>query len=222
MRRSILLALLAASACSPPPLPAAPDLAPARLTAHLARIEPAATRSDTVRAASYAAEVLAQAGLQPAWAGSFLVEPAVKAPYVLGYVPGRDPRRAGELVLLSARLNDPAAAAAVLEVARVLAVSARSTLAPGRTVGVLLWTAEGPEPFLASPPWALDGVHAVLVVAEDPRWTAAERDRWAARGIAAAPVTSDAVQPASAAPYREAAVLGLAEAVLDAALTAAD
>jgi hypothetical protein len=188
--------LAACGGTAPPP---AGELSTGAVASHLSRLVGAVAPGDSLAAARrtlYAADRLRQSGLQPAFPPSFLlaqgaapegVNPA--AAHVLGYVAGRNPRYAPELVLLTADLDSPAGAA-LLETARRLAADARDAIRPEATVGVLLLGPPhtglaGVESFLRRPPWALEGISRVLVVASDTARARVEVERWAGEGLVA-------------------------------------
>jgi hypothetical protein len=175
------LAVAAFAACARPRPGVGESLGTGRLAAHLARLDLSPEGPDAERRLAYAAEQLAAARLQPALHGSFVVPSGSEAAYVLGYLAGRDPNISAELVLLVG--TDGPGAAAVLEAARLLAQDARTTLTPERTVGVAVWGPRGAAAFLAHPPWALDRVARVLLVAEDSLRAAPGREAWDRHGV---------------------------------------
>lgn len=108
--------------------------------------------------------------------------------HVMGYVPGRNPSYAEQLVVLAADL-DRAGAAVVLETARRLALEALDTQVPERTVLVTLWGPPrtgsiGVADLLAHPTWATDGIAHVTLVVSDPSEVAGGEAALAAQGIA--------------------------------------
>ena len=131
----------------------------------------------------------------------------VGAPVVAGFVPGRVPGRASELVVVAASLDDPAAAAEALEAARVLVDLSLVRTVPERTVEVALWSGldvgGGVEAVLRSPVWPRDAVAAVLVVGDRPAPPAR------VGGVAVTAVAAD--RPALAARIVEAALALAAE-----------
>ncbi|MDT0630553.1 hypothetical protein RQM47_13870 [Rubrivirga sp. S365] len=162
-----LAACLVAAGCAGsesavrPPSTVAPDSAAvAALRDSIAAApSPAARRAVAVRA-------LRAAGVTPL-AGD-LFETGVGAPLVGGFVPGRVPSRASELVVVAANLSE-AAAADVLEAARVLVALSLVEVVPERTVRVALWPGtysarEGVSLTLRSPLWPRPAVAAVVVV----------------------------------------------------------
>lgn len=135
----------------------------------------AAPATDSVaaaRRAQYAAQRMREDGLMPPFPSSFLLtgEDERRA-HVLGYVPGRDPSHASQLVLVAADL-ETILAAAVLETARRLAREALDTQVPERTVLAALWGtpragSAGLRDFFDHPTWALEGIERVLFVTSD-------------------------------------------------------
>ena len=110
---------------------------------------------------------LARAGATPladGGRGARWTAPDGGSPDVLAaaFVPGRDPLARSELVVLSADLDGPAAAA-VLEAVRVLVERSTWRTAPERSVEVVLWRGAPPDPARA-PLWTRANVRAVLVV----------------------------------------------------------
>ena len=178
------------------------------LRSHLAALaRPVAPDSAQVaQRARYAAGRMRAAGLMPVLDGSFflasdgsstgpLLAPARH--HVLGYVAGRHPSHADELVLVAADLGETGAAA--LEAARVLADEARTAQELERSVLIALWapprTGElGLADYLAHPTWALENVHRVLLVSADTSAARESRQVLTVRGIASEVVT---VQDAS-------------------------
>lgn len=134
-------------------------------SAAAARVDSAAA----ARQAGYAARQMRAAGLMPVQASSFFLRPGARD--VLGYVPGRHPSHADTLVVVVADLEG-AAAAAVLETARRLALEALDTQVPNRSLLFALWDPardqrSGLSGYLAHPTWGLDRVaRVVLVTAE--------------------------------------------------------
>ncbi len=189
------------------------------LRSHLRVLAEPVIAADSARAAErarYAAGRMRSAGLMPVLESSFLLrqdgsstgpllDPA--RVHVLGYVAGRHPSYADELVLVAADLDGTGAAAA-LEAARVLAEEARTTQVPERTVLVALWGpprtgAFGLADYLAHPTWALDGVRRVLLVSADTAATNEGRRMLAARGIEAEALALGDRTVAEAAPEVE-------------------
>jgi len=176
-------------------------LSPSAVATHLGRLAPPADSAAAARRTLHAADHLRRAGLQPALPPSFLLahpgaasgdgraEPDPAAAHVLGYVAGRNPTYADELVLVVAALEGPAGAA-VLEAARLLAADARDAIRPEATVGILLLGppragVPGAEDYLRRPTWALERITRVLVVVDDPAQGEVETARWAAAGLPA-------------------------------------
>ncbi|MEM1041155.1 MAG: hypothetical protein AAGI91_00855 [Bacteroidota bacterium] len=151
--------------------------------------------------ARYAAGRMRAIGMMPVLDGSFLLRasgatgpvPDPSQAHVLGYIAGRHPSYADELVLVAASLES-AEGSAVLEAARVLTEEARFTQTPERSVLVALWSpsrpeAAGLEDYLARPTWTLGRTHRVLVVAADTAAARASRDLLSDRGVASERVT---------------------------------
>lgn len=144
-----------------PPGASVPESAAVRALADslAAAPSPAARRAVAVRA-------LRRAGVTPLAGGLFTV--GVRAPLVGGFVPGRLPGRASELVVVGASLDRPAAAD-VLEVARVLVDLSLVQTRPERTVQVALWSGEdreGLEAAVRAPLWPREAVVAAVVVGD--------------------------------------------------------
>jgi hypothetical protein len=207
----LFLGLLLVSGCSPAPT-ADTELSTSGLARHLNRLAVDTTPADTLaaaRRAQHAAVSLAEAGLQPAIHPSFLVtqrgtpHPAGVLPdparsHVLGYVPGRNPRYAAELVLVTADI-DRLAAAALLEVARLLAAEARTHIVPDATVGFLLFApphtdVAGVNDFLSRPTWSLAAIHRVIHVTTRSEEAPALASAWARAGIPMEVVTPIAIE----------------------------
>ena len=180
------------------------------IRAHLRQLTEPVAAADSARAARrvlYAARRMEVAGLMPARDPSFLLAMgkegrspsliAVSDPaqsHVLGYVTGRHPSYYDELVLVVADLDRPAAAAA-LEVARVLAEQARDTQVPERTVLFALWAPPrtgifGLQDYLAHPTWGLDSVTRVLLVTADTAAVAESKRLLTERGLLPEVVTT--------------------------------
>ena len=177
------IGLLVVAGCSNSENVVRPDpyaLSERNLRTMAARIaEPAADSTAEARRAQYAARQMREAGLMPAFASSFFEffdadgggpEDPARA-HILGYVPGRNPRYAGDLVIAAANLDSPGAAA-VLETARRLALEALDTQVPERTLLVALWGpprtgSVGVADFLDHPIWALEGIQRVVLLTAD-------------------------------------------------------
>ena len=183
-----------------PPGAVAPDAA---VSAALADSLAAAPSGAARRAV--AARALRAGGVTPLAGGLFAY--GVGAPLVGGFVPGRTPGRASELVVVAASLDGPAAAD-VLDAARVLVELSLVRTVPERTVQVVFWSAPlddrtGPEAALRSPLWPRAAVAAVVAVGDG----AAFPD-----SLAGAPVTAvPADRPALAARVVDAALALAAE-----------
>ena len=171
-----------------PPASVGPDSLGVRvLRDSLARAPSAAARR------AVAVRALRAAGVTPLAGDLFTT--GVRAPLVGGFVPGRVPGRASELVVVGASL-DAASAADVVEAARALVDLSLVQTTPERTVQVVLWTGalETPEALalaLRSPLWPRDGLAAAVVVGD----AAALPD--SVGGVAVAAVPAD--RPALAA-----------------------
>jgi hypothetical protein len=137
------------------------------------------------------------------------VEVSAAAVNVLGYVPGRDPHLASELVLVAAAMDGrgtvagssmpdtseyAVGAAAILEAARVLAGLAGSGQGPDRTVLFALFAGSrqddsGARAWLANPTWPADATREVVLVgASDP-------GPFSGRSYPVRAIGSDAVAP---------------------------
>ena len=114
-----------------------------------------------------AARALRRAGVTPLAGGRFTV--GVGAPLVGGFVPGRVPGRAAELVVVAASLDGPGAADAV-EAVRVLVDLSLAGTVPERTVQVVLWTGSaggaGLRTAVSAPLWSREAVVAAVVVGD--------------------------------------------------------
>ena len=167
VRAAALAAVFAVSGCLPsgsvvaPPESIRPD--PAEIAALRdslgAAPSPAARRAVAVRA-------LRAAGVTPL-AGDLFTR-GVRAPLVGGFVPGRAPSKAAELVVVGASLDDPGAADVLGAVRALVALSLVQT-APERTVQVVFWSAplgpaDGLEAALRSPLWPRDAVASAVVL----------------------------------------------------------
>ena len=129
----------------------------------------AAAPSSAARRA-VAVRALRAAGVTPLAGEQFTR--GVRAPLVGGFVPGRVPGRAAELIVVAADLDDPAASE-VLEAARALVALSLVQTTPERAVQVVFWSAPlGPADGLAaalrSPLWPRDAVHAAVVLGSAP------------------------------------------------------
>ena len=152
--------------------------------------EPVVDSAAVAERSAFAARRMQTAGLMPAFASSFRVEAGggldSRGEHVLGYVPGRHPSHADTLVIVAAALEG-AAAAAVLETARRLALEALDDVVPERTLLVALWNpsrppAQGVADFLARPTWGLDRVVRAVVLGDG---AAESAGLFEARGIPA-------------------------------------
>ena len=126
----------------------------------------------------------------------------VRVPVVGGFVPGRVPSRAGELVVVAAGLDGPAAAD-VVDAARVLVDLSLVGTVPERTVGLVLWTGPsgaGLRTAVRAPLWPRDAVAAAVVVGEGLPAT-----------VGGVPVTAVPPGPGLAARVVEAALARAAE-----------
>ena len=179
MRTCALLVLLAVAGCagSEPATSVGPDAQPsaralAALADTLATAPSTADRVGVVERAFVRAGVtpLSDFGMAPAPSPRFRMP--LGGPAVAGFVPGRDPRVRGELVLVGTRLEGPAVGA-VLEAARVLVERSQWVTAPGRTVEVVFWSGvrsdrEGARQALGAALWPRDRIRGVVVVGAEP------------------------------------------------------
>lgn len=210
---SLVLFLLAVAGCGSSGETVAPDpyaLSERRLNSSYERLTaPALDSLSAARRTRFAARRMEEAGLMPALASGFAVsfatergsEPNPTRAHVLGYVPGRDPSFYGELVVVTANLDAPGAAA-VLETARRLALEALDTQVPRRSVLFALWTPPhtseaGLSDYLAHPTWALDGIEHAIVVAADSLAAAPSLDMLREQGVGASALVSPAVPATS-------------------------
>ena len=154
---------------------------------HLDRVSaPAADSAAAVRRAGYAARQMRAAGLMPVRASSFFLRSGGLD--VLGYVPGRHPGHADTLIVVAADLEG-AAAAAVLETARRLALEALDTQVPNRSLLFALWDPargerSGLAGYLAHPTWGLDRVARVVLVTAEAAGAERDQELLGAHGIA--------------------------------------
>lgn len=125
--------------------------------------------------------------------GSFLLShpdgSGASAAHVAGFLAGRDPNHASELVLVVADL-DRSEAAAVAEVIRRLGVESRSAIVPRQTVGVALLGEPRTGPVgmadvFRRPLWAREGIDRVVLPMVDTTGSAARLALWEAAGIPA-------------------------------------
>ncbi len=128
--------------------------------------------------------------------------------HALGYIAGRHPSYADQLVLVAAQ-RDGAEGAAALEAVRILMEGARFTQVPERSVLVALWAsssseASGLRDYLARPTWALEKVQRVLLVSADTAAIRGSRQMLDARGIASEVVTIPPDSLAESLPSRDA------------------
>ena len=149
------------------------------LRSHLRALAEPPVAADSAQAASrarYAAGRMRDSGLMPVLESRFLTPAGRRGlvldpsqAHVLGYIAGRHPSYADDLVLVAAQ-RDGVGGAAALEAARILAVEARYTQVPGRSVLVALWAANpglGLRDYLANPTWATERIHRALLVSSD-------------------------------------------------------
>lgn len=157
----------------------------------------AASPSGHEQAARYAAARMREYRLQPAgedtYELAYLSSASRRSPaggasekIVAGYVAGKHPEHAQELVIVCADLGAPekgqaetgldslgVGAAALLEVARNYSLIARYGLVPERSVLFVLWPGSRPDRsdargFLSVPPWALKAARALIYVGLPP------------------------------------------------------
>lgn len=184
----LAVALGLGAGCAPPPAVHV-GIAPSALAAHVARLgDVRGGEADLGRRLRYAAEQMAGARLQPALWGSFLVPHAAGGGHAVGLLAGADARAGSQLVLVSADLDDPIAAAALLEVGRVLEAERRLGRLLGSSVAVALWSpprtgALGAGDFLARPLWSPPAIAEVIHVSGDAGRAGPVRAAWEAAGV---------------------------------------
>lgn len=192
------------------------------LRSHLRTLTEPPLAADSAQAANrarYAAGRMRASGLMPVKEGSFLIRASGSVgplldpsqAHVLGYVAGRHPSHASELVLVAAS-RDGAEGMAALEMGRILADEARFTQVPERSVLIALWAspppgARGLQDYLANPTWALEHIHRVLLVSADTAATRVSRRLLDARGIASEVVTVRSDSLAETLPARAATLI---------------
>lgn len=192
---SVFVLAMASLGCAgpAPPESARGTFSTNAIAAHLARFQPAADTTAAVRRARYAQDVLQRAGVQPVRVGSFLLphpgSGGAAQSHVVGFLAGRDPNQASELVLVVADLDRPESAA-VAEVLRRLGIEAQSAVIPAQTVGVALLAEPrtgraGMADLVRRPLWAHEGIDRVVLPMVDTTGLAARVAWWQAAGIPA-------------------------------------
>ena len=167
---------LAGCAAPVDPTRVGPDARPSAAAVAALADSLGAARSSAARRA-VAARVLARSGVTPLADYGRQTEarfefgpPAARV--VSGYVPGAHPVVRTDRVLLGAALDGPGAAA-VLEVARVLAERSRWANVPDRAVHVVLWEGrrtarQSLAQTLRAPLWSREATTGAVVVGEGP------------------------------------------------------